>query len=80
MRTILAIAVVTCFLAVPTLSQFGQFTNCATRLASLGNCIARLATATRNSTDFCNDCGNTLVSYYRDCGGASVNTVQAGDL
>ena len=79
MRTILATAVIACFFAVPTLSQFNF--GCVTRLADLASCTTRLATATSNSTDFCNDCGNTLVSYYRDCtSGVGVDTVTAGDL
>ena len=78
MRTILAIVVISCFFAVAT-SQFSF--DCATRLADLGNCITRLGTATQGQTDFCNECGNPLVSYYRDChaaNGVGVDTVQAG--
>ena len=79
MRTILAIAVITCFFAVPISSQFNL--NCVNRLTDLGSCITRLGTATLDSTDFCNECGNSLVSYYRDCaGGVGVDSVQAGDL
>ena len=76
MRTILAIVVISCFFAVAT-SQF--LFDCTTRLADLGSCITRLGTATQGQTEFCNECGNPLVSYYQDCvDGNGVDAVQAG--
>ena len=75
MKAILAIAVISCFFIV----THSQNLQCVTRLANLGTCITRLATATQGSTDFCNECGNSLVSYYQDCaGGAGVEQVQTG--
>ena len=75
MRTILAIVVISCFFAVAA----SQSLDCITRLADLGSCITRLGTATLGQTEFCNECGNSLISYYRDCaGGNGVDTVQAG--
>ena len=75
MRAILAIAVISCFFIV----AHSQSLQCATRLVDVGTCISRLATANQGSTNFCNECGNSLVSYYRDCtGGAGVEQVQAG--
>ena len=77
MKAILAIAVISCFFIV----AHSQSLQCATRLANLGTCTTRLATATQNSADFCNECGSSLVSYFRDCtGGTRVEQVQAGKL
>ena len=74
MRTILAIVVISCFFAV-AMSQ----SDCTTRLRDLGSCIIRLGTATQGQTEFCNECGNQLVSYYRDCeDGVGVDVVQRG--
>ena len=79
MRTILAIAVITCFFAVPISSQPNL--DCANRLVDQGSCITRLRTVTTGNTDFCNECRNSLISYYRDCAaGFGVDVVQAGDL
>ena len=76
MRAILTITVISCFfIGAHSLLQ------CATRLVNLGTCTTRLATASQGSiiTDFCNECGNSLVSYFRDCtGGTGVEQVQAG--
>ena len=77
MKAILAITVIFCFFIV----AHSQSLQCATRLANLGTCTARLATAIQNSTDFCNECDNSLVSYFQDCtGGTGVEQVQAGKL
>ena len=77
MKVILAIAVISCFFIV----VHSQSLQCVTRLANLRTCSARLATvqAIQNSTDFCNECGNSFVSYFQDCtGGAGVEQIQAG--
>ena len=71
MRTILAIVVISCFFAV----AMSQSADCANRASDLSNCVSMLATAASQGqtavTEFCNECGNQLVSYYQDClGGA----------
>ena len=68
MKTILAIAMISCFIAM------GLAQNCANRAADLGTCISRAATG---GGDFCNTCANTLIRYYRDCtGGVGVDVIQ----
>ena len=75
MRTILAIVVISCFFAV----AMSQSADCANRASDLSNCISRLATAASQGqvTEFCNECGNTLYSYYEDCLGGA-DPVRAG--
>lgn len=75
MKAVIAIAVLACFLAVA--SAQNPFT-CGTRAGELATCVSRLGTASQDGvTAFCNECGNSLVSYYRDClGGAGVAQVQ----
>ena len=77
MKTILAITVISCFfIVVHSLSL-----SCITRAAGIVSCSIRLAKATRNDTDFCNECGNSLVSFSRECvSGFTVEAVQAGNL
>lgn len=76
MKAIVAITVISCFFILATHSID---LSCVTRFTSLASCLARLTTASQNSTVFCNDCGNSLVSYYQDCtGGLGVDTVQRG--
>ena len=73
MRTILAIAVISCLFVVAS-SQFG----CVTRATDVASCVSQLGSNT-DVDAFCRNCGNTLVSYYRDCtGGVGVDQVQAG--
>ena len=77
MRAVVAIAVISCLFVVAHSIDFDF--GCATRFTNLAGCIARQAAGvSRNNTDFCNDCGNTLVSYDRDClNGAGVDAIQA---
>ena len=82
MRIILAIVVISCFFAVAT-SQLSP--ECSTRFTDLSSCFTMLRTAQatpgQTPTEFCNECGNSLVSYDRDCaGGVGVDAVQTGIL
>ena len=73
MKTVLAIVVVSCFLAVASAQS------CAERAIQLSFCISRVATAATDATSFCQECGNTLISYYQACtNGVGVSTVKAG--
>ena len=78
MRAVVAIAVISCLFVVAHSIDFDF--SCATRLANLAICIARQAAGiSRNDTDFCNDCGNSLISYKRDCvDGVGVDIIQTG--
>ena len=70
MKTVLAIAVITCLFVV----GLAQNQQCRNRATEVSNCISRLATG---GDSFCSDCGNSLVSYYQDCaGGVGVDTVR----
>ena len=77
MRAIVAIAVISILFVMVHSIDFSF--NCAARSLEIAGCIARQAAGvSRNDTDFCNDCGNSLVSYDRDClNGAGVVAVQA---
>lgn len=74
MRTVLAIAVITCLFVV----GLAQNQQCNDRADELSSCISRLATAGDSDT-FCSDCGNSLVSFYQDCG-RNVDTVRRRKL
>ena len=75
MKTVLAIAVITCLFVV----GLAQNQQCQDRANDLSNCISSLATGGGDS--FCSDCGNRLVSYYQDClGGNGVDTVWNSEL
>ena len=78
MKAIVAITVISCLFIAAHSIDFDF--NCATRLANLADCIARqTAGVSRNDTEFCNDCGNSLISYTRDCvDGVGVDVIQAG--
>ena len=83
MRTILAIAMITCFFAVQT----SALIDCIRRLAALGHCIGLVALYTDNEdgasvTEFCSECSNSLISYARECDSSpyEVDDVKAGDL
>ena len=75
----LAITVISGLFVVAHLIDFSF--NCAARGLDLASCIARhvqVAETSRNDTDFCNDCRNSLVSYQQDClNGAGVGATQA---
>ena len=63
MKAVLAIVVVACFLAVAS----AQNLNCAQRALDLANCIRMAGTTVTDATTFCNNCGNSLISYFNDC-------------
>ena len=72
MRAFLAIAVISCFFVVAS----SQSLNCLSRASDLATCISRLGTST-DTQAFCNECGNSLVSYYQDCAnGVGVDQVK----
>ncbi len=76
MKAIIAIAVISCLFVVAS----SQSLDCIRIAGELATCISRLGTTT-DTASFCNDCGNSLVRYYRDCaGGAGVAQVQQGQL
>ena len=80
MRTILAIVVISYFFAV----AMSQSASCVARAnaANLANCIASLALARAGTlnqgdqTEFCNECGNSLFSYYQACVNGGAGPVQ----
>ena len=75
MKAVIAIAVVTCFLGVASAQDPAQ---CASRQTQLRSCISMFS-AGSGTTAFCNDCANTLISYYNDCAkGVGVSAVQKG--
>ena len=82
MKIILAVAVVSCFLAVGT----ALFDDCTTRLVGLASCISRSAAAAVGGDNyaFCRECGNPLVSYINDCGtdgvGLAAHAIQQSKL
>ena len=85
MRTILAIAMITCFFAVQTSSLLSF--DCTRRLVALGHCIGMVALYTDNEdgasvTEFCSECSDSLISYARECDTIlyEVDDVRAGDL
>ena len=72
MKTILAIAVVTCFFVVGLAQVPSQ--ECINRAQDLANCISIVSTGGDN---FCSNCANRLISYYRECtNGIGVDVVQ----
>ena len=74
MRTILAIVVISYFFVVAS----SQSSDCGSRANNVATCISRLSSST-DIQAFCNECGNKLVSYYRDCaGGVGVDAVKQG--
>lgn len=75
MKAVLAIAVFACFLVAASARL-----DCATRVNSLGSCIARVAQThgSDNVLSYCRECGNSLVSYFHDCtNGVGVDDVKA---
>ena len=75
MKAILVFAVITCLFVVGQ----AQNQNCATRLTGLSSCTAQLAAS--GGGNFCGDCANQLISYYRDCAnGNGVDAVQRSKL
>ena len=79
MKTIFAIAIISCLIALG-LAQNGISQQCVDRLSDLNSCITRLANSGGDTAAFCNECANTLISYYQDCaGGAGVAQVKQGN-
>ena len=74
MKALFVVAVISCIFLVASART------CVERTADNTNCVSLLTTALgTNSTSakFCDDCGNTLVSYYQDCfSGVGVNNVK----
>ena len=70
MKIILAITVISCFLAT-AIAQDGV--QCSQELANLASCVTRLGSVATGSPDstFCSACGNRLISYYEDCTSAA---------
>ena len=72
MKTIIAIAlVISCVCAVASAQS------CTEQAASLVSCINMLSTG---GTSFCNDCGNPLFRYYRDCLGGNTTPVTTSEF
>ena len=60
---VLIVAIITCvFVAGQAQTQ-----NCVTRLAGLNSCTSQLLPGATQAGDFCSDCNDRLISYYRDC-------------
>lgn len=63
MKAVLVVAVITCvFVAGQAQNQ-----NCVTRLTGLNSCTSQLLPGATLTGDFCSDCNDRLISYYRDC-------------
>lgn len=81
MKVILAITVVCCFFAAASAQNLAE---CAQRTSDAAACVGRqgpvlVANNTDSDASFCGDCGNLLVSFYRDCAsGVGVSDVQRG--
>ena len=71
MKTIFAVAVLSCLIAIFGLAQSQD---CLRRETEVSGCISRLGTG---GGDFCNTCANTLIRFYQDCaGGVGVDQVK----
>ena len=76
MKTVLAIAVVTCLFVVGLAQVPSQ--ECINRAQDLTSCISSLSSG---GDRFCGDCANRLISYYRECAnGVGVDAVQRRKL
>ena len=76
MKTLLVIAVMTCVFVMGQAQT--PDSDCQSRLSGLSSCISQLANA---GGDFCDNCANQLIDYYRDCAdGMGVDAVQRGKL
>ena len=74
MKALLVIAVMTYVFVVGQ----AQNSDCVSRLSGLSSCTSQLATG---GGDFCNNCANQLIDYYRDCtNGVGVDAVQSRKL
>ena len=75
MKALLVIAVMTCVFVIGQV----QNSDCVSRLSGLSSCTSQLAA--NGGGNFCNDCANQLISYYRDCtNGVGVAAVQRHKL
>ena len=78
MKGIVAIAAVISCLCVVASAQ-----SCDDQATQLASCSGRLAVATLTGAtgSFCDDCGNSLYRYYRDCiSGGDVTPVTNGEF
>ena len=76
MKTVLAIAVVTCFFVVGLAQVSAQ--DCVSRARDLASC---LSSVNSDGDNFCSSCANRVISYYRECAnGIGVDTIQRRKL
>ena len=74
MKTLLAIAVVTCLFVVGLAQVPNQ--RCLDRATDLASCQS-----SPGGDNYCNDCANKLINYYRECtNGIGVEGVQQRKL
>ena len=70
MKTILAIVVIFCFIAM----GMAQNQDCTRRAGELNTCTSGEITS---EEDYCNTCANNLIRYYQDCvQGVGVDEIQ----
>ena len=73
MKTILAIAVISCLIAMG-LAQINEDCLRRTTAVEVSDCASRLATG---GDDFCSTCANTLIRFFQDCArGVGVDQVK----
>ena len=74
MKVILGLVVIACMLAAVS----AQSLDCIRRTAETASCATQLISP---GSDFCDDCGSSLISFYKDCGnGIGVDQVEKGKL
>ena len=72
MKTIFAVAVLSCLI---TIFGLAQSQDCVRMPTELRNCASRLGD--ENINDFCNACANILIRFFQDCnGGVGVDQVK----
>ena len=72
MKSVIAIALFISCLCVLASAQ--DTVNCLQQASSLASCVTRLSES--GGDDFCNECGNPLFRYYRDCIGSTSAVTQ----
>ena len=78
MKSVTIIALILCLWTVA--AKAVDFGECAQRAVSEASCITRLNSGNEGNT-FCNECGNSLYRYYRDCiSGSDVSPVTTSEL
>ena len=65
MKAVLVIAVITCVFIMGQAQIPNQ--SCVTRANELASCTSQLAPGGTQTGNFCNDCDDRLISYYREC-------------